>query len=424
LDWHINNFAGIKKLHAMQKIIFSVILGLYFLGNLFAQNEKKIDVQFHGYVKVDYFYDSRQTVAARAGHFLLFPTKADFDVNGEDINATPMFNILAIQTRVKSVVTGPEILGAKSSALIEAAFFGHTNADINGLRLRHAFMKLNWDNAELLLGQYWHPMFVTGSFPAVYSFNTGAPFQPFSRNPQLRITYGKNVKLIGTFYSQRDFDSKGPNGTSCEYMRNSGVPSMNAQVQFQTGSLFGGAGVDYKLLRPTLAYDGVKYIENLSALSYIGFLKYARDRFQFKVEGTYGENMTDLLMIGGMADYTDNPSDPSFDGYTNFTSMAFWGEVMYSLEKVEFGVFGGYAKNLGIDKPFFQNYYSLDANIASMWRGSVRGAWKKGPVKFGLEFEVTDAQYGTLAPGEMEIDITDVDPVRNYRILVFGMYTF
>ena len=59
-----------------------------------------------------------------------------------------------------------------------------------------------------------------------------------------------------------------------------------------------------------------------------------------------------------------------------------------------------------------------------MWRGSVRGAWKKGPAKFGLEFEVTDAQYGTMAQGETELDITGIDPVRNYRLLLFGMYSF
>lgn len=408
----------------MQKNIFFVLIFLSVLGSLFAQNDKKIDVKFHGFVKVDYFLDSRQTIAARAGHFLLFPKAAAFDIYGEDINATPMFNILAIQTRVKSAITGPEILGAKSSALIEAAFFGHTNADINGLRLRHAFLKLNWENTEILMGQYWHPMFVTSSYPGVYSFNTGAPFQPFSRNPQLRITFGKNVKLIGTFYSQRDFNSKGPNGTSCEYMRNSGMPSMNAQVQFNAGSIFGGAGVDLKILRPTLSYEGIKTIENLEALSFIAFLKYTNNHFTWKVEGTYGENMTDLLMIGGMADYTFDTANPSFAGFTNFTSMAFWTDLVYSLEKVEFGIFGGYAENLGLDQLLFENYYSLDANIASMWRGSIRGAWKKGPAKIGLEFEVTDAQYGTLAPGEKEIDITDVDPVRNYRLLVFGMYSF
>jgi hypothetical protein len=408
----------------MQKIILATLLWMSFMGILSAQNEKQINVKFHGFVKVDYFYDNRQTVAARAGHFLLFPKAADFDINGEDINASPMFNILAIQTRVKSAITGPDILGAKSSALIEAAFFGHTNADINGLRLRHAFIKLNWDNTELLMGQYWHPMFVTSCFPGVYSFNTGAPFQPFSRNPQIRLTYGKDFKFIGTLYSQRDFNSKGPNGTSCEYMRNSGVPSMNFQWQAGSGAIFGGAGVDFKILRPALEWNGEKYEENLTALSFLGFVKYATEKLHVKLEGTYGENMTDLLMIGGMADYTDSPEDPSFDGFTNFSSLAVWGDLMYDLGNVEIGLFGGYAQNLGIDQPFYEIYYSLDANIASMWRGSVRSAWKKGPVKFGLEFEVTESQYGILEQGETKLDISDIDPVRNYRLLLFGMYSF
>ncbi len=35
--------------------------------------ENKFGVKFSGFVKNDFFYDTRQTVAAREGHFLLWP---------------------------------------------------------------------------------------------------------------------------------------------------------------------------------------------------------------------------------------------------------------------------------------------------------------------------------------------------------------
>ena len=67
---------------------------------------------------------------------------------------------------------------------IEAEFFGTSDADLNGFRLRHGYLKLDWPHSELMVGQFWHPMFVTESFPDVVSFNTGAPFQPFNRSPR------------------------------------------------------------------------------------------------------------------------------------------------------------------------------------------------------------------------------------------------
>lgn len=404
----------------MKKFLFVFYILISLTTALFSQNSNKVEVKFHGFIKADYFLDSRQNITAREGHFLLFPKIADFDLNGADINATPSFNILAIQTRLKTVLTGPDFYGAKSSAVIEAAFFGHSNADINGLRLRHAFIKLNWELTELIIGQYWHPMFVTKAFPGVYSFNTGAPFQPFSRNPQLRITHGKKIKLIGTLYSQRDFSSKGPDGTSSIYLRNSGIPAMNLQVQFSTSSLFGGVGIDYKVLKPTLSVDNIKFENNLTALSYIAFMNYRNKTINVSLEGTYGENMSDLLMIGGMTEYIDHESTH----FTNIKSLALWTDISTSIDNIEIGAFGGYAKNIGTKEALNGAVYAFGGDIESMWRVSIRSAIKSGVTKFGIEIERTEAQYGVLEQGATTLNIGNMDPVANYRLLLFGMYSF
>ena len=139
-------------------------------------------ITFSGFVNVDLMVDSRQTVAAREGHFLLYPVAESLDMDGDDINARPNLNMLAVRTRLKGSISGPEAFGAKTKGIIEGAFFGHTESDVNGFRLRHAFVTLDWSSSNLLIGQYWHPMFVTEVFPGTVSFNTGAPFQPFSRN--------------------------------------------------------------------------------------------------------------------------------------------------------------------------------------------------------------------------------------------------
>jgi hypothetical protein len=210
--------------------LFLVFILIIPMVSAFAQeeNEKKFGVQFTGFVKADIFFDTRQTVAVRQGHFLLYPAAPLFDTNGVDVNARPNFNMLTIQTRLRTNITGPDVLGAKLSGAIEGEFFGMSNADINGFRLRHAFVKLDWKKSQLLIGQYWNPMFITKCFPGTVSFNTGAPFLPFARNPQINFLYraGK-VNLYGTAYAQVDFVSNGPAGPSVNYLSNTAIPALN-----------------------------------------------------------------------------------------------------------------------------------------------------------------------------------------------------
>ena len=237
----------------MRKITFIIII-LSISFSLFGQEPKeapKYGISFSGFVKNDFFYDTRQTVNAREGHFVLWPAAESLDANGDDLNAVASFNFLSIQTRLKGKITGPDAFGAKTSGLIEGAFFGHSNGDINGFRLRHAFVKLTWEKAELLTGQYWHPLFETSCFPGTVSFNTGSGIQAFSRNPQIRFTYklGK-ASVYAVAFSERDFTSRGTAGTSSMYIRNAGVPAAHLGFRYTqknqdgTGFVFGaGAGM-------------------------------------------------------------------------------------------------------------------------------------------------------------------------------------
>ncbi len=170
------------------KHLYVVLLVLGFLP-VKAQvktEEPKYGINFSGFVKNDFFWDTRESYTIREGHFLLYPKEVSNDAEGNDINDKTSFNFLSIQTRITGKITAPDAFGAKTSALIEADFFGNENAafvDANGFRLRHAYVKLNWEKTELLTGQFWHPFFIPGCFSGVVSFNTGAPMQPFSRNP-------------------------------------------------------------------------------------------------------------------------------------------------------------------------------------------------------------------------------------------------
>ena len=156
-----------------------------------------------------------------------------YDVNKNDANATNSINMLSIHSRIICSISGPVLLGAKSGGLVEADFYGNENknfSDLNGLRLFNAYMNFKWGTTELLAGQYWHPMSVPGFFPSTVSFNTGAPFHPMARNPQIRLVQlmGK-FKFIGCLFSQRDFAGTGPDAPGTQYLRNSGMPNIHFQ---------------------------------------------------------------------------------------------------------------------------------------------------------------------------------------------------
>jgi hypothetical protein len=408
-----------------------LMASLIFLTTLIKAQEKKEEkdfgIKFSGFVKGDFFYDTRQTKAAREGHFLLWPLPETNDVNNDDINAKPNFNFLAVQTRLKGTITGPDAFGAKTSGAIEGAFFGHSSGDENGFRLRHAFVNFDWGSTRLLFGQYWSPMFVTGCFPGVVSFNTGVPFQPFSRNPQIRLTKSMgDLKLMIAALSQRDFASSG----GSEVLRNSGVPDMHLQVHYgsqnnETGTGFlAGIGAEYKTIVPRLASTdtsgaSVKVEESVGSMAAMAFCKVKLNPVTIKVEGIYGQNLTDLLMIGGYAVTDTDPVTGKRD-YAPTNTMSTWIDVHTNGKKIQAGLFGGFSQNMGTDEDITGSIYGLGTNIESILRISPRVIFNSGSARFAGELEYTSAAFGTPDANGIPDDPTSV---ANLRFLL-GVYYF
>ncbi len=404
-----------------------LILIVLLLPVLTIAQKKKIKLKFSGFVKSDVFWNSRQSVAVREGHFYLYPKNELKDLDGKDINAKSDFNILSIQTRLKLAITGPNAFGAKTSALIEGAFFGTTNPDINGFRLRHAFAKLNWTNTELLVGQTWHPLFITSCYPGTVSFNTGAPFQPFTRNPQIRVTQKfDNFKIQLSAVSQRDFQSTGPIGKSSTYLRNNVLPEMNLTLQYQKkyeskNEFLAGISGGYKSLVPRIETDSLyKTDEKVGGFTTMAFLKYKSTDMTFKFEAFYGQETYNMTMLGGYV--VKEVTDPlrNFVEYTPINVMSFWTDMHTNGKKIQGGFFAGYTKNLGAGEDVSGPYYSRGSDIAYVYRVSPRIIFNSGKMRFAGEVEMTTAGYGTKnSKGEVD----DPKDVTNFRLLL-GVYYF
>jgi len=444
------------------------VLSLFLFSGSFAQNQPQVaapkeekseptakkpplfGITFSGYVNTNIFFDSRQTVIARDGDWVYYPDIIKPDAEGKDINAKGTYNILSIETRLTGTIAGPDLFNARTSGLIEGEFYGNANANINSFRLRHAYVKLNWTKTELLVGQYWHPMFVAACYPEVVSFNTGAPFLVFSRNPQVRLTQQiANLKLILTALSQVDATSNGPDGPSTKYLRNSILPELDFQVQYgikhddkKTEFLI-GASVDFFMLTPRLntevvlkpAYDTVvnnrvqhhdavvadyRTDAKSTAFSANFFTKVKLPGVTLKLGAVYGNDCYAFNMIGGYA--VKSMVDPirGIVDYTPVNTGSCWLDFKGNGARWQPGIFGGFSKNLGAGTPVSGPYYTRGPNIDYLYRISPRLTLLVKKLKISGELEYTVAAYGTT---NSHGGVSDSREVGNLRILI-GVYYF
>ena len=421
----------------MNRILLAILL--LSTGLLTAQ-ESEWGINFNGFVKTDANFDTRESVTIREGHFLLYPTPEKLDPKGNDINAHPQFNILSIQTRLTGKITAPDFLGAKTSGVLEGAFFGHSDSDINGFRLRHAFLNLDWGNSELIIGQYWHPMFVLEAFPQVVSFNTGVPFQPFARNPQIKFTQHFNkVRFALSAATQRDFASIGPNPadysssvTNSIFLRNAVVPMMHGELSYIGGGFRAGVIGGMKMLKPRLTDQaGNEVDEMISSIQGLGFVSIKGEDYLISAQGMYSQNATDLTTIGGFA-YLSN--DNGEWEYTNYNTMTAVLDCEYG-KTFKVGLMGGFLQNLGTDDDLTLTtvgenssitgpVWGRGTNIMNVIRISPRFVYQSGKVRLASEFEWTKAAYGVGGTVDSKGIYDETTDVSNLRILLSAYLFF
>jgi len=394
------------------------------------KEKSKINLKVSGFVNSQMMYDTRKNVEAREGMLILYPLNENIAADGTDLNIQNAFNHLAMISRLRFAVTGPDILNAKVSSLIESDYSGASNIENNSFRLRHAYVKMSWAKSELIMGQYWHPINVPEMLPRIASLNTGAPFHPFSRHVQLRLDrkFGK-WKLIGVLANQRDFASPGPSGSSSIYMRNAALPNGHLQLQYAKNKLFFGLAGDVKALKPNTIFDNQfistdsLYPVNDLVYSYAAtaFANYKGKKLDVKVQSVWGQNMTEHLMMGGYA-ISDVDTVAKSISYTTADQISVWTNIWTKRDKFNYGIFAGYMKNLGsAENRVGTNFYGRGADIDHMYRVSPMVSFTKDNLCFLAEVEYTVAAYGTANTlGEVKVDNT----ADNIRALMTVTYTF
>ncbi|MBI9036211.1 MAG: hypothetical protein JEZ03_17260 [Bacteroidales bacterium] len=415
------------------KRIFTLFL-LFTTCYIFAQEkqeEKKQIIQFSGHIKYEAYFDTYESVYSREGNIYLYPKAENLDKNGIDLNKYNQLNMLSAQSRLRAKINGPEAFGAKVNGMVEVDFLGKAASTSKGdaidltqtPRIRHMFMSLSWEKTQLIMGQTWHPIFVTECFPTVLGMGAALPFNPLSRAPQIQLKYKltENIVIAGAALSHLDFASSGP-ATAQKY---SAVPDFHASIKYLSDNISGGIIGGYKILKPRLVTsDTIQTTKTIGSYDVQGFIKVSAGNLTFKALGIYGQNLSSYVMIGGYGASQDPTSVDDYN-YSNINTMAVWGEVSYKLNAAEFGLFAGYSANVGSSE---SNYYSLSkytrsADIDNILRISPRFSYTMGKVQLGLEYMMTSATYMTLENDKYKA-VTTADAVTNNRLYFSASYTF
>jgi len=399
-----------------------VAFALFFIDLLpsFAQNPvpvtnpNKPTLSWSGFVKAEGMFDTRQIVEAREGYLLLYPRNIVLDKDGNDINAHASFNQYAMTARITLKVAGPEVLGAKASALIEGDFTGASNLELNGFRLRHAYVKLQWNHTSLLAGQYWHATNIPEMIPYMLSLNTGAPFHPFSRQPQIRFDANRGkLKAVVALSAQRDYQSFGPIGNSTTYMRNSVIPNLSSQIQYNSEKVFAGVGIDYKRLTPRIVTDSLYATSAaVNCISYTGFVMVKTKPLIVKMQWIYGQGQNDNLLMGGYG-VRHTELSTNRQEYTPLNYLSGWINLQTTGNRWQGSLFAGYTKGFGSNDAITGAVYARDADIAYVYRLSPMLSYINGKLLLATEVEFTTAAYGHP---DSHYKVYDAKPVTNTRI--------
>lgn len=436
------------------------------------KNERKEQVKTYlkahykpyGFVRNYFIFDSRESVSGQGGMFYYLPrdnnwnqTADEARVSGigrEDLNAKPSFRFLSLTTRGGLDVTGYKWGKTEFGAKIEADFYAGLNGSTGAalLRLRLAYITLAWDSlrvndkstarVSLLMGQAWHPL--AADLCDVISLNTGMPFGPFSRTPQVKLdaTLGEWFTITGAAMWQMQYTSTGPGGQSADYIKYSCTPEAYIGLTFahQSGVLL-RAGVDVLSIAPrneasltgaTGEQVKIKVKERITTFSPFLYLQYRHGDFSLKAKTVFAEAGEHMCLNGGYG--VSKVNDDGTREYTPTRNLSSWINVSYG-NKVKGMLFAGYVRNFGTKERlatdpdgsvvgfwFSGNSFS---NLNRLWRLSPMVVWNIRKFQLGLEYEVTSAQYGegAISP-DSGLAETNLHWVTNHRVVLMTQFNF
>lgn len=387
--------------------------------------------KFYGFIRNYMVYDSRESVAGTGDLFYYLPKDRNLNEIGEDLNRKNSFRFLSLTSRAGVDVSGYQIGRTAVGAKIEADFYAGLSG-VTGtatLRMRQAYLTLGWKDLPLgkgsrasvglKMGQAWHPM--AADLCPVFTLESGAPFGPFSRTPQLTLdaNLGEHFTLTASALWQMQYTSTGPYlGASANYIKYSCIPEGYIGVTVKAGGWMTRIGADVLSIKPRsddTVYDKdikvvkkptVKVSDRITTVSPFVYMQYVRGKFAVKAKTIYasaGEHMNIQGGYGVTRKFEEDGQDGHWE-YTPTHSSSTWLTVSYGKKWVPMLMLG-YYQNFGTAEDLLVEggkgsesslYFSKNSfkNLNRLYRIAPSIVCNFGKLAIGLDYELSGAQFG------------------------------
>ena len=429
----------------MKKILLSLLAALSALGPgavCSAQEETPPQYKVYGFIRNYLVFDSREVDAGTQDLYFYMPKDVKM-VDGVDENAVPSFRMLALTSRLGLNVSGYRVGETKVNGTIEGDFYCMSGS-MAAFRLRQAYMGILWDNMELgdlllNIGQTWHPM--AADLPHVTNLETGAPFNPFNRSPQIMFhwTVGKFTWTGGILYPMQ-YLPVGPATTttpvwsvvadkykpvttygttkSADYNKYGMIPEVYLGVTFQSGGFLSRIGVNMFSSMPRWEAPAVRIVDEqtrelaydvadksvlrtrLFAFSPLVYLQVTGRNFQLKAKSVLAQSCEHMNLLSGYG--------VTFDWAKHalaYTPMRDWVSFLSFQFGQKFQFLGmlGYMQQLGTTKAIFADTSAIrplwlntsaDERIQRAFRATPTLAYNVGKLTFAIEYNGTAAWFG------------------------------
>ena len=429
----------------MKKGIILLLAALLTGSAAFAQ-ETPAKFKLYGFIRNYMTADTRAVNAGTEDLYYYMPKGHDYKnatTADSKFDANEGFNwrFVSLTTRLGLDVSGYKFGTMGVSGKVEADFY-NLSGSVPILRLRQAFMKLAWDESpvSLTLGQTWHPM--AADMPHMNNLETGAPFNPFNRSPQVTLDYkAGDFTFTASLLYLNHYLPTGPAGKTKDYYKY-GLPELYAGFTYKSGKFTGKLGLDMVNMRPYRTVkatwvnspDAVSKVKGmLTTFSPFVFLQYTDGMFQLRAKSILAQAGEHMNLLSG---YGISNFDWTKGVVIEYTPMQDWASfVSFSYgKKVQAMCMLGYMKQLGTTKDLFTGYVpdegnlwmntAADVHIQQAFRATPTVAWNIGKFTLSLEYNLTAAEFGSGTRDARGMYTGEKEWILNHRFICMTKFNF
>ena len=417
----------------MKKVLVFICFALL-TGSAALAQETPTKFKLYGFIRNYMVADSRAVNAGTEDLYFYMPKGHDYSQGDFDANDGFNWRFVSLTSRLGLDASGYKFGKLGVSGKVEADFY-NLSGSVPILRLRQAFMKLSFDESpvSLTIGQTWHPM--AADMPHMNNLETGAPFNPFNRSPQLTadVNLGNGFSFTASLLYLNHYLPTGPAGKSKDYYKY-GLPELYVGVGYKGGKIAAKAGVDMTNIRPYRTYADWRIMDSapmmevkslMTTFSPFVFFQYTDGMFQLRAKSILAQSGEHMNLLSGYGVHSFNQ-----DGTIEYTPMQDWASFVSFQYGKKFQVMGmlGYMKQLGTTKDLVDNQLwmntAADVHIQQAFRATPTVAWNLGKFTVSLEYNLTAAEFGSGSRNARGMFEGDKEWILNHRFICMTKFNF